>query len=272
MRLSVSNIAWELPEEAVVASLLADAGVDQVDLAPGKYFADPAAASDAEIAAVRQLWRDRGFTIAGMQALLFGTSGFNLFADPDGVMFDRLAAVCRIGGGLGARALTFGSPRQRDRSGLDDAAAEAIAIDFFGRLGDVAAGHGTTLCLEPNPAAYQCNFLTRSDEVAAFVRRLDHPAVRMQLDVGAIAMNAENPRQVVEDAASVIGHVHASEPMLATLGDGGAPHAAVAEALARVRPELTVTVEMAASRDEPHPAAVVRAVALARQAYGGAAA
>jgi sugar phosphate isomerase/epimerase len=268
MRLSVSNIAWELPEETAIASLLAEAGVDQVDLAPGKYFADPAAATDAEIVAVRQLWRDRGFTIAGMQALLFGTSGLNLFADPDGIMFDRLAAVCRIAGGLGAPALTFGSPRQRDRSGLDDAVAEAIAIDFFGRLGDVAADQGTALCLEPNPAAYQCNFLTRSDEVAAFVRRLGHPAVRMQLDVGAIAMNAEDPRQVVEDAAPIIGHIHASEPMLATLGDGGAPHIAVADALARARPELTVTIEMAASRNEPHIEAVARAVAMAQQVYG----
>jgi len=269
MRLSVSNIAWDLPEEDSVAALLAAAGVDRVDLAPGKYFADPAAASDAEIAAVRRLWHDRGFSIAGMQALLFGTSGLNLFADGDGVMFDRLSAVCRIGGGLGAGALTFGSPRQRDRSELDDAAAEAIAADFFGRLGDVAADHGTAICLEPNPATYGCNFLTHSGEVAAFIRRLGHPAVRMQLDVGAIAMNDEDPRMVVRDAASVIGHVHASEPMLATLGDGGAPHATVAAALADLRPDLTVTIEMAASRDEPHAAAVARAVALATQLYGG---
>lgn len=268
MRLSISNIAWDLSEEDAVAGVLAAAGVDRVDLAPGKYFANPSAASDAEIAAVRQLWRDRGFAVAGMQALLFGTSGLNLFDDPDGVMFDRLAAVCRIGGGLGAGALTFGSPRQRDRGDLDDQAVERIASDFFGRLGDVAAAHGTAICLEPNPAAYNCNFLTGSGEVSAFVRRLSHPAVRMQLDVGAIAMNGEVPDAVVAEAVDVIGHVHASEPMLATLGDGGAPHEAVAAALRRLGPELTVTIEMGASSTQPHLEAVRRAVALAGRVYG----
>lgn len=272
MRLSVSNIAWDLPEEDAVAGVLAAAGVDRVDVAPGKYFADPAAASDAQIAAVRQLWHDRGFEIAGMQALLFGTNGLNLFDDLEGAMFERLAAVCRIGGGLGAGALTFGSPRQRDRGDLDDPAVERIASDFFGRLGDVAAAHGTAICLEPNPAAYTCNFLTGSGEVSAFVRRLGHSAVRMQLDVGAIAMNGEAPDAVVAEAADVIGHVHASEPMLVTLGDGGAPHEAVAAALARLRPELTVTIEMAASTNEPHLEAVRRAVALAARVYGGDAA
>lgn len=270
MLLSVSNIAWELPEEDAVAGLLADAGVDRVDVAPGKYFADPRAATEADIAAVRRLWCDRGFSVAGMQALLFGTSGLNLFDDPHGAMFDRLAAVCRIGGGLGAGALTFGSPRQRDRGELDDGQVERIATDFFGRLGDVAAAHGTAICLEPNPAPYGCNFLTGSGEVAGFVRRLGHPAVRMQLDVGAIALNGEDPAAVVEDAASVIGHVHASEPMLATLGDGDAPHEAVAAALARLRPELTVTIEMAASAKEPRLDAVRRAVALASRVYGSA--
>jgi D-psicose/D-tagatose/L-ribulose 3-epimerase len=267
MRLSVSNIAWDLDEEDAVAGLLSTAGVHQVDLAPGKYLPDPGAAADAEIAAVRRLWRDRGFSIVGLQALLFGTSGLNLFDDTQGAMFDRLSAICRVGGQLGAGALTFGSPRQRDRSGLDDETANRIAINFFRRLGDVAAAHGTAICLEPNPAAYGCNFLTGSGEVAAFVQRLGHPAIRMQLDVGAIAMNGEDPETVIADAAGLIGHVHASEPMLATLGDGGAPHSTVAAALGRLRPELTVTIEMAASGKEPHLDAVRRAVGFAQRVY-----
>ncbi|MGC8000720.1 sugar phosphate isomerase/epimerase, partial [Salmonella enterica] len=71
-----------------------------------------------------------------MQSLLFGTTGLNLFSDEDGVMLTRLAGVCRTGRLLGARALTFGSPKNRDRSGLDDEAVRRVATDFFRRLGD----------------------------------------------------------------------------------------------------------------------------------------
>ena len=137
--LSVSNIAWAPDEEDAAAALLEARGVACVDVAPGRYFADPAAASDTEVRAVRRWWEARGCAIVGMQSLLFGTQGLNLFADPDDVMLNRLAAVCRIGGALGAGALTFGSPRQRDRSGLSDAATQSIAVDFFGRLGDHGA-------------------------------------------------------------------------------------------------------------------------------------
>lgn len=270
MDISVSNIAWDIEEEAAVAVLLSEAGVRQVDIAPGKYFPDPEAAAPAEIDAVRRLWEDRGFRIAGMQALLFGTSGLNLFSDDDGAMLRRLSAVCRLGGRLGARALTFGSPGNRNRSAVADDAVLPIAVDFFRRVGDVAAEAGVLFCLEPNPAAYNCNFMVTTPETSAMVEAVAHPAVRLQLDVGAIAMNGEDPAAIIPMVAPLIGHIHASEPGLATLGDAGSPHAAAARAIAAARPELTVTVEMAASKTEPHPLAVARAVALAQAAYGAA--
>lgn len=268
MRLSISNIAWDVTEDDAVAAQLKAAGLDRVDIAPGKYFPDPEAASLADMELVRRQWEARGFAIEGMQALLFGTSGLNLFADPDGVMLRRLAGVCRIGQGVGARALTFGSPRQRDRSGLDDETTRAIAVDFFRRLGDAAAAAEVVVCLEPNPAIYNCNFMVTTAEAAAMVEAVDHPAIRLQLDVGALALNEEPVAETIARFGPLAGHVHASEPQLKPLGDAGASHAAAAEALAKARPDLVVTIEMAATANEPHAEAIARAVALARATYG----
>ncbi|UUZ52764.1 hypothetical protein LP419_26580 [Massilia sp. H-1] len=50
MRLSISNIAWELADDEAVAALLRARSIDAIDIAPGKYFPDPAAATDADIA------------------------------------------------------------------------------------------------------------------------------------------------------------------------------------------------------------------------------
>jgi sugar phosphate isomerase/epimerase len=268
MRISVSNIAWDIAEEQAIAALLAERGIDLVDIAPGKYLADPEAATDAEIESVRRLWADRGFAIHGMQGLLFGTTGLNLFDDPDGRMGRRLAAICRIGGLLGAKALTFGSPRQRDRGGLADRDAEAIAVAFFRQLGEAAREAGVLVCLEPNPAYYGCNFMVGTDEAAAIVAAVDHPAIRLQFDTGSVAMNGEAAADLIERHARAIGHVHASEPKLATLGDGGAPHAEAAAALRAHRPDLVVTVEMVAAA-APHAGEVARAVDLALRHYGG---
>jgi sugar phosphate isomerase/epimerase len=101
-----------------------------------------------------------------MQALLFGTRGLNLFGDAAtrNAMLVHLDAVCRIGAGLGATRLVFGSPKNRDRTGLSDAQAETLAIDFFRRLGDIAGNHRVQVCLEPNPPCYGANFMITSAE------------------------------------------------------------------------------------------------------------
>ena len=46
-------------------------------------------------------------------------------------MLEHLRAVCRIGAGLGATRLVFGSPKNRDRSGLSDAWHSSRRLAFF---------------------------------------------------------------------------------------------------------------------------------------------
>lgn len=269
MRLSISNIAWDPAEDAAVASLLQRAGVDAIDVAPTKYFPQPGQASAHDIAAVRHWWAQRGIAIIGMQALMFGTEGLNLFGAPavQQAMLAHLSEVCRIGAGLGAGRLVFGSPRNRDRAGLDDEAALAIAIPFFRRLGDIALQHGVCICLEPNPGRYGANFMTGAADTMRVVAQVGHPAIRMQFDTGALAIDGADPMAVLALCAPYVGHIHASEPDLVALGDGATDHAAMAAAIERYLAGYPVTIEMLASKTEPHAAAIERALAVAVQHY-----
>ncbi|WP_357432391.1 hypothetical protein, partial [Micromonospora sp. NPDC049679] len=79
MRLAVSNIAWDVSEDEKIAALLCRNSINAIDIAPGKYFPIPVAALDEDIARVKEWWAERGIEITGMQALLFGTTGLNLF-------------------------------------------------------------------------------------------------------------------------------------------------------------------------------------------------
>lgn len=269
MRVAISNIAWDVAEDEAVAALLSKYGIDAIDVAPGKYFPDPKIASAADITRVRDWWHQRGIAITGMQALLFGTSGLNLFGsnETQAAMLAHLAAVCRIGAGLGAAKLVFGSPKNRDRSALADDVAREIAIAFFRRLGDIASQHGVVVCLEPNPPCYGANFMTNSTETASIVMAVAEPAIRMQLDTGALSINCENARQVIKEYAALIGHVHASEPDLVTLGDCGTDHAAVAEALRDYLPEQVITIEMLPAKNESNLVAIERALMVAIRHY-----
>ena len=269
MRLAISNIAWDIAEDEAVAALLQRHRVDAIDIAPGKYFPQPAQATTAEMGRVKDWWAKRGIEITGMQALLFGTTGLNVFGAPESqdALLQHLDAVCRIGAGLGAPRMVFGSPKNRDRSGLSDAETMAVAVSFFRRLGDIAASHGVMICLEPNPTCYGANFMTTSSETAQVVAQIAHPAIRMQFDTGALTINGEDPATVLEACAGLIGHVHASEPNLVPLGDGGTDHANMFKALMQCLPDHLVSIEMLATQNEPHVVSIERALGVAIQHY-----
>lgn len=271
MRIAISNIAWDVCEDEQVAALLNKYGVDAIDVAPGKYFPDPKNANPGEIARVREWWRRHGIEITGMQALLFGTTGLNLFGSQDTQtdMLEHLEAVCRIGAGLGAKKLVFGSPKNRDCSALSDEEARDVAIRFFRRLGDIASRHGVVICLEPNPPCYGANFMTNSADTASIVVAVCHPAIRMQLDTGALAINGEEAARVIKKYAVLIGHVHASEPDLVTLGDGGADHASAGSQLSERLPNQVVTIEMLPAKVGTNIAAIERALVVAIRHYRG---
>lgn len=270
MRISISNIAWETPHDEQVCDILQRHGVDAIDIAPGKYFPDFAAASAEHIARVRTWWSERGIEIIGMQSLLYGTQGLNLFSESEVQqrMLDHLQEVCRIGDGLNARRLVFGSPRNRDRSGLSDEQAFEQATTFFQRLADVAQRYEVTICLEPNPECYGSNFMTSSTETAAVVEAVAQPAIKMQFDTGALSVNGESPSTICSELRSLIGHVHASEPQLVPVGTGSTDHTASATALREFLSDAPVTIEMLTNSTDDPIAAVESSVEYVVACYG----
>jgi sugar phosphate isomerase/epimerase len=270
LRIAISNLAWNVDQDPQIAELLKSKGVSAIDVAPGKYFSDIAGVSTEQVEAVRHWWNDRGIEITGMQSLLYGTTGLNVFGGEDArqAMLAHLDAICRIGKTLGATRLVFGSPKNRDRSGLSDEETRTVAEKFFRRLGDLAAGHGVVICLEPNPPCYGANFMIDSTETAEVVRWVDHPAIRMQLDTGAMTINSENAVEILQLHASLVGHIHLSEPNLIPLGDSDANHGIIAAALRQFLPEHLGTIEMLATNGEAHEFSIARAVDAAQRYYG----
>ena len=269
MRIAISNLAWNVSDDEQVASLLQKYTIDAIDVAPGKYFSAFASTSVAEISRVRNWWAIRGISITGMQALLFGTSGLNMFGTNEiqTAMLSHLDGICRIGAELGATKIVFGSPKNRDRSSLSDEQTQNMALTFFHRLGDIASRHGVLICLEPNPPCYGANFMINSAETAKIVADVSHSAIRMQLDTGAITINEEDPCQVITEYSALIGHVHASEPDLVALGDGLTDHCKIASRLRACLPDQTVSIEMLPAKKEPNLVAIERTLSVAIRCY-----
>lgn len=257
---AVSNIAWE-PEEAGAAyALLAANDISGLEIAPGLFLgaaADPFAPTPAEAEAALAPMHAAGLELVSMQSLLFGVQGAALFGDEAARDRFRTGMERAIGlaGTLGIPNLVFGSPGQRNvPEGLDPAEARARAAEDFRRLGDLALDAGTFLGVEFNPAVYGTNFLNEGADALAFVEEVDHPAVSLILDVGAMAINGQRDRiaELARAGAASgkggrISHVHLSEPQLAPAPADAREAAAVIEAVAGAGYGRWISIEMKAA-------------------------
>ena len=270
MKLAVSSIAWSADREEQASRVLRQAGLKGIEIAPTTIWSRPTEAPVAELDAYRDRWLERGLHIIATQALLFGRPDLVLFADES--TRQRTAAylveMMRVSARLGATAMVFGSPRNRQRGELAAPRAMDIAVRFFRPLAGAAADLGGCLCIEGNPPAYGCDFLTSTADAAEFVGRVDHPGVRLQLDTSTMALNGEDYAREIAGGVPLSGHVHASEPHLVQFGGGGTDHAAAARALRLAGYAGWVSIEMRADPRDPELAGVAEALQRAQPEYG----
>ncbi|PWW11557.1 sugar phosphate isomerase/epimerase family protein [Mangrovibacter plantisponsor] len=269
MRLSVSNLAWDPEQDQIVAGLLSKSNINAIDIAPGKYFPSPLSASDKDILSVKSWWDAHDIRIIGMQSLLFGTQGLNVFGNSSNRkdLLNHLNRICHIGNLLGATRLVFGSPKNRDRSGFSDSEAMFKAIDFFTQLGRIAESHNVIICLEPNPSYYGCNFMTNTDDTAKVVEEVSLNSIKMQFDTGAIGINSESVEYICKRYKHLIGHIHISDKDLTPIGDGKNRHIEYANMINRYFPNFIATIEMIKSIHEPPLEALSRAILFTKNVY-----
>ncbi|MEI6535113.1 MAG: TIM barrel protein, partial [Verrucomicrobiaceae bacterium] len=158
MNPAVSNIAWPAADDEAALGMLQASGVNLIEIAPTRHWPDLTQVDESEARGFAEILHQNGFSICAFQALLFGKPELQVFGSDNGrACLDYLESVCRLAGWMGAKALVFGSPKNRLRGALSFDAALAKATDFFRVLGDAAIKNGVIVCIEPNPSAYGCD-------------------------------------------------------------------------------------------------------------------
>jgi sugar phosphate isomerase/epimerase len=266
LQLAVSNIAWEVEEDDDVAAILRSEGITAIEVAPTKWRERPLEASPEEVAVYRRRWEDLGLPIVALQALLFGRTDLQLFGDTRDALADHLRGMIDLGVALGARALVFGSPKNRVRGPMSEADATRIAVDFFREVGDHASANGAVLCIEANPPEYGCDFITTTAEAVALCAAINNLGIGVNGDLGGMTICGEDPRFAIESAASVLTHFHASEPQLAELG-AEADHDSASAGLVSIGYQGWVSIEMRSGVSFSNVESVGRAVRLAKAWY-----
>jgi D-psicose/D-tagatose/L-ribulose 3-epimerase len=266
MRIAVSNIAWPAEMDAEAYARLAGLGVAGIEIAPTRVWPGWEGISSSAVKALRETIEAAGLRVSSVQSILFQKPELQLFgAGPE--FAEHLAMCAGLAAGMGAGAVVFGAPKNRDRGELSEEAAFERAVEVLGPIAEAYAAAGVALCWEANPAQYACNFVTQGREAARLVRAVGSSGLRLHLDTACAGMAGEDVSELVRENGDILAHFHASERMLGGFAEPSVGHVGAAEALREIGYAGWVAVEMRTQEDVL--GALAQAAGFAVETYGG---
>lgn len=221
--------------------------IGHVELTPSRVFSNPSSPKISEAKRCIEFWAEFGITPIAMQALLFGRTDLSLFDPITGpkALVAYLEPIIIRAGQMGLEALVFGSPGNRViPQGLSPEQALEVAIPFFRHLGEIAWNHGTTLCIEPNPEVYGCNFIVNAAEGFQLVEAVDSKGFRLHLDLAGMWLAGDDYVQSIRSTQSALKHFHLSAPRLEWVRESDLPLEEVIQVLNDCGYEGGISVEM----------------------------
>lgn len=248
-KLAISNIAWAVEQEARVFKILRKNGITGIEIAPTKVWPNWQGITEVAVTNLRKRLAQEGFSVPSLQAILFGKADILLFGDKRSTNYkleEHIKFVADIAAMLGASKLVFGAPLIRDPGKLAPDEAWNTAIQIFSRLGQICSERGVQLCLEANPEAYGCKFITKFVEAAELVRCVASVGFGLHLDTGCSHI-ANEPIESFEALVPEIDHFHASEPNLNSFDITNVDHQRFGELLDTTCYKGWISLEMRAN-------------------------
>lgn len=215
MKLSISNLAWTMPEDAIVYEQMQKRGFTGLEIAPTRVWGKNPYERGMEAKDwAKELKLRYGFSIPSMQSIWYGRSEkiFGSEAERQTLIVYTKKAI-RFAEAIGCGNLVFGCPRNRF---FPDGTNPQIGIDFFREIGNYAIVHHTCIGLEANPPIYQTNYINTTQQALDMISEIGSPGLKLNLDVGTMIANEEDV-SLLEGKAELVNHIHISEPFLKSI-------------------------------------------------------
>lgn len=222
-------------------------GYTALELAPFTLAPTPTQLSVAQRTDLRRQVESAGSRVLGLHWLLAKTQGLHL-TSPDAATRRRtagyladLAHLCRD---VGGELMVLGSPQQRSlQPGVSVEAGLDYATQVLEQLLPTLEQTQVDLCLEPLGPA-ETNFLNSLAEAETLRRRLNHPRVRVHLDVKAMASEARPIPDLIRQYGGTARHFHANDPNRRGPGFGDCDFVPIFQALAASGYDQWISVEV----------------------------
>jgi len=246
MRFAICNeLFGEWPWERV-CEFARGLGYEGLEVAPFTLADSAEQVSPQRRSELRRAAESRGVAVLGLHWLLVKPPGLYI-THPDASVRRRTADYFRqlvdLCADLGGDVMVIGSPKQRSLlPGVSRGQALNYAKEVFATSLDPAARRGVTLAFEPLGPA-ETDFVNTVAEAIDLVKRLNHPAFRINLDVKAMSAEPGCVADVIRSAKGYVAHVQVNDPNLLGPGMGEVKYEPIVAALREIGYDGWLSVE-----------------------------
>ena len=183
--LLVSELAWPKEYDYLMETFLSLNNINDLEAVPSKRNWDLSSYK----------------SVYSIQSLLYNSS-INIFKEQE----EFISTISRIlDQNSSVKVLIFGSPKNRVYNNEE-------CITMFKRIGELCSHKNVFFCIEHNSSKYDCNWNTTFKDVYEFVKSVNHPNIKVNLDIGNLIMEDESLLESFD--IEYVKHIQISFPYL----------------------------------------------------------
>lgn len=271
MKFAICNETFQGWPWERICDFVAQCGYQGLEVAPFTLGEDATRLSEGERWALRRKAESVGLQIPGLHWLLVSPPGLYI-NHPDPEVRKRtqqfLQGLIQLCHDLGGQYLVWGSPKQRQvYEGLTYSQAWQLAQEVISQLIPFLERFSVTLGVEALPHP-ETDFITTTEEAVRFVEEVNHPFVRLHLDVKSMCAEGD-PSQIIRRYGGYAASFHANDANRRGPGFGEVDFGPIFEALKSVGYEGWISVEVFDYSPDPETIARESLRYLLRKSQGG---
>jgi len=183
---------------------------------------------------IRLVSEKNGMEIIGTHWLLVKPEGLSI-SSPDKSIREKtmhyFEKLVLFTADIGGRIMVLGSPKQRS-IGAGQAYEEVAGYmrEVLACPLELAKENGVIVCLEPL-GRKETNFINTAEEAISFIRSMNHPNLKLILDVKAMSDEGRPYGEIIRKSAGYLRHFHANDENLLGPGFGDVDYTPIIMAL-----------------------------------------
>ncbi|MCM8806970.1 MAG: sugar phosphate isomerase/epimerase [Candidatus Omnitrophica bacterium] len=247
MKIGICNEIFKDWNFERVFNYIKSIGYEGLEIAPFTISDDVRIIPEDQIKEIKSISEKTGIKIIGTHWLLVKPEGLSI-SSPDKNLRKKtseyLSALVEFTSKIGGEIMVFGSPKQRKiNEGQTYNEVKNYLKEVIMPVLEKCEEKNIYFCIEPL-ARSETNFINKAEEAIEIIEEINHPYLKLHLDVKAMSDEEKPIPEIIEMGAKYLKHFHVNDKNLLGPGFGEIDYKPIIEKLKKIGYNGWLSVEV----------------------------